>query len=115
MAESRVEVSRKQREPCARDVMTTAMITLDPGDDISRAVTAMVREGVRHLPVVEAGGKLVGIVSDRNLRERFGDLIDAFVDSAKGGGAGHCPVERTTTFLVCDASHGAAPGTVERA
>jgi acetoin utilization protein AcuB len=57
------EVAMKVRELMSRDVMT-----IGPADSCLEAVARMHRSGVRHLPVVDPMGELVGIVTDRDLR-----------------------------------------------
>jgi CBS domain-containing protein len=49
------------------DVMTTPVISAEPGDSIKKCMETMTTCHVRHLPVVE-DGKLLGIVS-------IGDLV----------------------------------------
>jgi len=51
----------------AQDVMTTAVITLKEGDTVSDADAEMHLADIRHLPVVDKHGHLVGIVSNRDL------------------------------------------------
>jgi len=51
------------------DVMTLSPVTATPADELTRAMTLMTREKIRHLPVLEEG-RLVGIVS-------IGDLLHA--------------------------------------
>lgn len=56
-------------DPAATPVeryMTADPATIGPDDDVSRAAGLMVRLGVRHLPVVEAG-RPVGMLSARDL------------------------------------------------
>ena len=50
-----------------RDAMTREVVTLGPEASVAEAVTICQGEGIRHLPIVEAG-QLVGLVSDRDLR-----------------------------------------------
>jgi acetoin utilization protein AcuB len=50
-----------------RDVLTPNVISVSPKTTLPEAVRLMRERGIRHLPVVE-DGKLVGIVSDRDLK-----------------------------------------------
>ena len=49
-----------------RDVMTRRLLTIAPDTPRDDARRLMDEHGIRHLPVV-AGGRLVGIVSDRDI------------------------------------------------
>lgn len=51
-----------------RDVMTQDPVTLSPGASAAEALTLCREHRIRHIPVLE-DGSLVGIVSDRDLRE----------------------------------------------
>jgi acetoin utilization protein AcuB len=51
-----------------KDVMTREPITIDPDAPIGTALAVMRRSQVRHLPVIDVAGTLVGIVTDRDLR-----------------------------------------------
>lgn len=48
-------------------VMSTAIVTVAPEDDLDAAGAAMADHGVRRLPVVTGGGELVGVLSHGNL------------------------------------------------
>jgi acetoin utilization protein AcuB len=48
--------------------MTRKVITVDPEDRIFDAQDLMQENGIRHLPVVDTDNKLVGIVTDRDIR-----------------------------------------------
>jgi len=48
--------------------MTRRVVTIGPEASIFEAQDLMAQNRVRHIPVVEEGDKLVGIVSDRDLR-----------------------------------------------
>lgn len=47
-----------------REVMTRHPITIDPNPSLSTAAVVMRGRCVRHLPVVDNCGRLVGIVTD---------------------------------------------------
>jgi acetoin utilization protein AcuB len=50
-----------------RDVMSRALVTIDPKTSCDEARGLMEVRRIRHLPVV-AGGRLLGMVSDRDVR-----------------------------------------------
>lgn len=52
-----------------RDAMSRNLITLGPEASAAEAWTLCRRRGIRHLPVVGEGGRLAGLVSDRDLRD----------------------------------------------
>ncbi len=56
-----------------KKVMTKKVITIREGATLSEAIGAMASQGVRHLPVIDREGKLVGLLSIRGfLDELFG-------------------------------------------
>jgi acetoin utilization protein AcuB len=50
-----------------RDVMTPAPLTIDPDAPLGTATAVMRERRFRHLPVVDEAGRLVGMVTDRDL------------------------------------------------
>jgi CBS domain-containing protein len=54
----------------ARDIMTRNVITIAPGAPLSEAIKKMVEARVSGLPVVDAEGKLVGILTEGDLLRR---------------------------------------------
>lgn len=48
--------------------MTTKVVTIDENTPILEARRRMAENGIRHLPVVDAEDRLIGIVTDRDLR-----------------------------------------------
>lgn len=50
------------------DLMTTGVITVKESEPDLKALAEMDVGQIRHLPVVDGRGKLVGILSDRDLR-----------------------------------------------
>lgn len=51
-----------------RELMTGAVITAPPWMPILEARNLMAKERIRHLPVRAAGGELLGMVTDRDIR-----------------------------------------------
>ena len=52
----------------ASELMTDALVTIKPDENVRVAMMRMEDQQIRHLPVVE-GGQLIGMLSDRDLRE----------------------------------------------
>ena len=48
--------------------MTRKVITVEPDDGIFKAQELMAENKIRHLPVVASGNRLVGVVTDRDIR-----------------------------------------------
>lgn len=54
-----------------KDIMSRPVVTITAGDSCHEALRRMHQARVRHLPVVEATGDLVGVVTDRDLRHHL--------------------------------------------
>ena len=52
---------------CVRDLMTQDVVAARPADSLARLRNLMHDRDVRHMPVVEGDGDLVGLVSQRDL------------------------------------------------
>jgi len=63
-------VKSPKKMPIVGAVMTSFPFFVDSGDPVSRLEKMMDDHGIRHLPVQEKG-KLVGIVSERDLHHRL--------------------------------------------
>lgn len=64
-----------------RDTMTPNPICITPQETLQDAMELMMRKHIRHLPVVDAAGVLIGLVTDRDLRRAspsplFGSKVD---------------------------------------
>jgi CBS domain-containing protein len=79
---------RTEGEIPVKDVISKALFTCAPGDDVRAALETMKARKIRRLPVVEQGGRLVGIVSIHDIalqsRSRGADVssdsvLDAFI------------------------------------
>ena len=55
----------------AKEAMTRAVVTVDPTTAVAQAARIMHECSVRHLPVTDSGGRLVGIVSRADLLKVF--------------------------------------------
>ena len=58
-------------------VMSPRVLTAYPNDSLLEAADVMVTSHIRHLPVVDEAGRLVGILSERDLRAALGVPADA--------------------------------------
>lgn len=54
----------------ARDIMTTRVITVDPDATVEEIAKRLIENRISAVPVVEAGGRLVGLVSEGDLMRR---------------------------------------------
>lgn len=52
-----------------KDVMTRDPLTIDPEAPLGAAMDVMRTKQIRHLPVVDDSGQLMGIITDRDLRQ----------------------------------------------
>ena len=70
----RAEAEQKLEATTAGEAMSAPALTIRPGKPISEAAATMIDENVNRLPVVDAKGHLIGIVTRA-------DLVRAFVRS----------------------------------
>jgi acetoin utilization protein AcuB len=64
--------ARRVSGPPARGLGRREVRTIKPADDLVDAVARMSANGFRHLPVVDGDGRLVGMLSDRDVRTAVG-------------------------------------------
>ena len=73
-----IKLALSRRDPSATpilEVMTTGVETAKPGITAGEALSLMMEHHFRHLPIVDDGGRLLGILSLRNLLQwRTDDL-----------------------------------------
>lgn len=65
------------RKGTARDVMTVDPETISAESSLYDAASVMAELGVRHLPVTDAAGRLIGMLSDRDVRTTLGEPMEA--------------------------------------
>ncbi len=56
----------------ASDVMTRKVVTVTPDATVAQVAAAMTRHAISAVPVCEAGGKVVGMLSEGDLMRAFG-------------------------------------------
>lgn len=61
------------RTPRVRDIMTWNVVTVEPDADLARASLLMFKRRIGSLPVID-GGRLVGILTERDVLEALGDV-----------------------------------------
>jgi CBS domain-containing protein len=67
----------------AGDVMAHPLATVGPDEDLLLALARMREHGVRRLPVVDASGRLAGILTVDNLLEAFSEQLQSVVGVVK--------------------------------
>jgi CBS domain-containing protein len=49
------------------EIMSTELITLEPGDSVSKAAETMTKNNIRHIPIVGHQNQVLGIISQRDV------------------------------------------------
>ena len=65
-----------------KSVMTFHPASVGPEDDLGTAARLMVEGGFRHVPVVDTDGRVVGVLSERDVRARLGVEVERFPAAA---------------------------------
>ena len=69
------------------DVMTRHPITIDSDAAMSTAIAVMTERGIRHLPVVDADRRLIGMLSDRDVQSvAFAPVIREYLSTGTSAG-----------------------------
>jgi CBS domain-containing protein len=71
---------KSSKETPVRDIMTSELVTVHPGDTVSECMQMMTDKRVRHLPVLE-GANMVGLVSIGDLVRRIISAQTATIDN----------------------------------
>ncbi|MEB3806532.1 MAG: CBS domain-containing protein [Desulfurococcales archaeon] len=58
------------------DVMTRRLVTIKESEPARRALETMLHFGFRHLPVVDSSGRLVGVISIKDVSRPFVGEVD---------------------------------------
>jgi CBS domain-containing protein len=62
------------RRLTARDIMTAAPLTVEPGTKLSKVAQLMDQRGIQHFPVVD-GDRLVSLLGERHLRDAMPSVL----------------------------------------
>jgi CBS domain-containing protein len=65
-------LERLGREVTAAEIMTADVLTVNPDTPVAEVAAAMGRRGVSGVPVVDAGQKVVGVISEKDFLTRMG-------------------------------------------
>lgn len=65
-------VERLIRSVKARDVMTREVISVDINDSVTEAARILGEHGISGVPVVESGGRVVGVLSEKDFLRHMG-------------------------------------------
>src|SRR5262249_44382113 len=63
-------------KPTLAEVMTAGPRTLRRGDDVPFAINWMALEGFRNVPIVDDGGRLLGVLTVWDVMRHLGDLFE---------------------------------------
>jgi CBS domain-containing protein len=76
-ADARASAPRSDPAVSVAEVMTRDPATARAYQPVLEAVALMTEHGFKHVPIVDDDGRLVGIVSDRDVRTAIGDPAEA--------------------------------------
>ena len=65
-------LERLSRAVTAAEIMTTDVVAVKPDTPVAEVAAAMGRRGVSGVPVVDAGQKVVGVISEKDFLTRMG-------------------------------------------
>lgn len=80
-AQGRTAIESRATTLSARTVMHTHPVTALPEDLVLDVSARMAEHDVRHMPVVDRTGHLIGIVSDRDVRQALGSPLRLLADA----------------------------------
>ncbi|HEX8359194.1 MAG TPA: CBS and ACT domain-containing protein [Longimicrobium sp.] len=80
--ESAEDVAAAESTPVG-DIMTRGAITVGPFDTVEDAAVRMRRQRVGSLPVVDAAGKLLGILTETDILQAFVEILTASGPSSR--------------------------------
>lgn len=79
------------------DIMTTDVVSVHYRQSVRHALAALYEHDIRQVPVVDDSGRVVAIVTDRDLREYVGPLASREEDAEVRAASLHDPLEAVMT------------------
>lgn len=61
-------MSSKNTKKVVRDIMNENVISVSPTDTLDKVLELLIHKNVHRFPVVNESGKLIGIITDRDIR-----------------------------------------------
>jgi CBS domain-containing protein len=86
----------------AGDVMTTGAATIRPDASLAEAARIMLQHRISGLPVVDAAGKLVGVITERDFLRRGKDDTRRWLDALLGEASGQNTADQLNDRRVAD-------------
>ncbi len=65
------------------EIMSTDLVTVTPEDTVADARDLMSKKKIRHLPIVDSSGKLVGLVTQTDILAALSPFATAFDESGQ--------------------------------
>lgn len=106
-----------------RDIMTTDLITADPGTEISEAKSILLKNRIEKLPLVDDEGKLKGLITVRDIEKKKQHPEATLDDNGQlmvGAAVGPNEFDRTEALvdagvdlIVVDTAHGNSKNVIE--
>lgn len=107
-------VDRMAQGVRARDIMTAPVITVKPDTLLTETARKMADAGISGVPVVDAEGKVVGVISEKDFlahmgAPKTGAFMQVIADCLAGGGCVAMPIRRKTAADIMTAPARTAP------
>ncbi len=83
----------------ARDLMTPDVVTLSPGATVKQAAALLTRQQISGAPVVDARGRIVGIVSEADIVAKRGARVKDIMSKVVCSIAEDAPVEEIAGLM----------------
>jgi CBS domain-containing protein len=83
----------------ARDIMTKQVVAVTPGTAVKDLAKILNKNHIGGAPVVDKNGKVVGIVSDGDLRGRRGTRVKSIMNKSVIGVMEDTPVEEIASLM----------------
>ncbi|MCX5892806.1 MAG: CBS domain-containing protein [Deltaproteobacteria bacterium] len=92
-------LERLSRAVAAREIMTREVVSVRPDTPLAAVAEAMGRRGISGVPVVDAGGKVLGVISEKDFLTHLGvaepqNFLTLVASCLQSGGCVGLPLEK---------------------